>query len=380
MCNSVRKCFFCQIRYSTLVSSAALELLYFNTLTVINPPGIATPEAFKLVDLVDQRKPEWGGRMHAILGAWDEMIGGMLELREILNPVHDRMTFALTAYPADRTAMGRSEELLERAERAGVEIGRTTSFPVACGELVRHVFLKLYLEEDEDIDRLYRASAEVFRSEGLERRLLQAALLRLTSFERPPGDLLLNNPGLLPLLEALEPEAALPEGVTEPDELDLIAWEIFRRIVGPRTDPLTAPSVEKVEEIHANNEGDLNALKQQCQRLAEQAGTLDEQTLRRFLRLHVADDLAAVLEFDKRAKEEYLAGLASDPKVITGILVAAAGSATTGEPVVSVVGALAAVGTALAKGVEVGYKRHRELQANPYRIVRRLGRDAEPQG
>jgi hypothetical protein len=90
------------------------------------------------------------------------------------------------------------------------------------------------------------------------------------------------------------------------------------------------------------------------------------------VRRHVAGDLAALLRLSARAKEDFLAELLADKLTWASLLGLAAGAAA-GPPSASLAGGIAAIATAIAKGVDVGWRNHKALRDNPYRLIRRLG-------
>jgi hypothetical protein len=338
-------------------------------------PQVVTPEAFEMLDLVKRRRPLWGGNLSLAMNGWGAGARKQEELMKDLEPVRERMKWIWLIYPAGSEAMGRAGDLI-RQVTAGTAVKNAVDPMVALGELVRHVFLELWLENDRKLEGLYNACGNVFAENGFEQQLERAYFLRLGAFEEVPNPLLLSNSSLLPLISNFAPrieDEQVKDAMTK--EEDVAAFEIFRRIISPRLDPLTKPSIQTVAEILASREDELAALKKQCVLLAEELrGTSRENlepAVEKLVERHVADELAAVLRLSERAKQDFLAEIMAD-KVTWVSLFSAVAGAEIAVSELTTAGGIGVVATILAKGVDAGWQFHKEIRDNPYRLIRRL--------
>jgi hypothetical protein len=279
-------------------------------------------------------------------------------------------------YPADSTAMKRADALIDDSGFAITELARMMDPGIAGAELLRHAFLERWLECGAELEALYDVCSTVFERQDFERRLLQAYLLRFAIFNgvNATSKLLLSNERLLPLITRFAPPES-GEEVHAADD-DVIAFEIFRHLLSPRLDPLSSARTELLADILANRIDELTALKRQCERLSEKLSGVQESELfhavTTLVHRHVAEELAVLLRLSARAKQDFMVELLADKLTWVSLIGSAAGTAagTTG---VSLAGGIAAIATAIAKGVDVGWRNHKAVRDNPYRLIRRLG-------
>ncbi len=334
-----------------------------------------------MIDLVSERAPDWAPGLSFALETWRVSHEGANRAREVLDPVRERLQWAWLVYPADRDAMDRADRLIGESGFGVEELATMIDPGVAGAELLRHALLEIWLECDQDLEAFFDACGRVFAREGFQRRLVQAYLLRFAPFKGAPSPLLLSNERLLPLIVRMgEAHSGESSPLEEAEADDTLAFEIFRRIISPRLDPLSPAGAETAAEILASREDELVALRSQCDKLSEQLNGTQPDRMRavvdEFMRRHVADDLAAVLRLSDRAKTEYLAQVASD-KIAWTSLITTVVAATQGAPQLTLAGGIGAIATAIAKGVNVGWQHHKDVRDNPYRLIRRLG-DAVP--
>jgi hypothetical protein len=102
-------------------------------------------------------------------------------------------------------------------------------------------------------------------------------------------------------------------------DFDVITWELFRQILSPYVDPLNHQRAEALADILANRTEELERYRKKCEQLADQMQTpetLAELTARvqRFVRLHIADEIAELLRLNRRARDDYIAAVLEDEK------------------------------------------------------------------
>lgn len=98
-----------------------------------------------------------------------------------------------------------SRELITAAGFDSEQMRGVIDYRLAAGELLKHVFLEMWLELDEDDEKLFGYCAGLFSDrDRVERALAEAYVARVVALPPSLGStILLNNPRLIPLLEAL---------------------------------------------------------------------------------------------------------------------------------------------------------------------------------
>lgn len=337
--------------YEPRAIDGAAFLFFEEALDLPLPPLIFTQEAFDLLDLVDRRSPLWAPTLHSILDTWDVEMAGWQNFEKSIEPLRDRYKTVMLAYPANEEALADVDSLIAAAGLSVADVTPIADPVCACGELVLHLFLEAWLECEQDYEKLYEYCERIFRNEDFADLLVRAYFFRtlvLARFHHFAPVILLNNPRLMPLLGDLPVEA-------EPradESFDPITWELFRQILSPHLDPISYDRAEILADILTNRTDELQRYRQKCERLAEEVqapGAPGDMTkvVRRFVRLHVADEIADLLRLNRRARDAYINSVLEDEKTWAATL-AAIGALATGHLELSVgagLGGLASLGT-----------------------------------
>jgi hypothetical protein len=183
---------------------------------------------------------------------------------------------------------------------------------------------------------------------------------------------MLTNPRLEALLRPLGTPAV--DHSATPSNHSTATWEFFPpRLTGGR--PLNEHTVAALDDCLRDRADEIDALRFECDRLAEQLGEVSPADAPRrvetHLPRHVAEDLAELLRLDERANGEYVAALSSDRATWAGLLTAAA-AATHQAEAVTLAGGIAVAASIIAHGVQAIHERGQQLTASPYRLVYRL--------
>jgi len=367
--------------YEPRAIDGAAFLFFEKPLLLPLPPVLLNTDAFELTDMVERRQPAWAPALDGVLAVWDRQMAGWQEVEKAIEPVRSRFTAPLLAYPANDEALSDVDDLIAAAGLTLPDVLPAVDPICACGELVLHIFLEAWLEYDEDLERLYGYCEQIFTDRSFESLLSRSYFFRTLIIERLENVapvLLLNNPRLVPLLGNLpvEPQPEAPES-----DFDVITWELYRQILSPHVDPLNYERAEALADILANRADELGRYRKKCEQLAEQVQapeTLGDLTSRvqRFVRLHIADDIAELLRLNRRARDDYIAAVLEDEKTWAATLgsIAALASGHPGLSVGAGVGAVASIG---AKGLRAARERREKLRSSDFRIVYRMSRVSE---
>lgn len=136
-------------------------------------------------------------------------------------------------------------------------------------------------------------------------RLVECYLLRLAALGTVTG-FALTNPRLLDFVWRCWTVAGGPAASTEDRTLDAdaVGYEIFRRLLSKYLDPLEGENATRAAVLLATKADEIEAMRRQCLRLAEKLPGVPLNRLQAevaaYVELHVADELAAVLEMTER--------------------------------------------------------------------------------
>jgi hypothetical protein len=312
---------------------------------------------------------------------WGQESDGCVATLGLLEPLREAFTSTLIAVPGDLEALERASELISAAGFDRVRMRALTDPIVAAGELMNHLYLEMWLSLDEDTEALYAYTAELC-SDGdrLEETLQRAYMLRIAHLptSAPFDSLLLNNSQLAPFLLALP--GADSHAIDPPSEVAITqaSWELFRQLLRPYLEPLTPESVDVIAECRRDRRDEVEALKRQTKRLAEQIAMPDTperliEQVEEFIRLHVADDVAEVLRLNNEAKQRFLDSILSDRGTWAAAIATAHGSAS-GSVEWTLGGVIGAIATLGSKGYATLAERRRELAASDYRLIYNISR------
>jgi len=360
----------------------AATFLYWETppvLTLAPAPTIAGG-GFEIEAWVHERQPDWAETFLGVNAAWGAESNGCTVMMELLEPLRRHFTSALVVCPAGPEALDRVGELIAQI---GISPQEAVSFVnpyVAAGELMNHIYLDMWWELDQDSEALYRYVTEVFSDHKRFSELLtRVYLLRICHLPAggPFNPLMLNNPSLVPFLLAV-PGSDSDAEVAPGFRVGHAAWEIFRQLLRPPLEPLEPRTVELMARCLDERCDEIDALIRQCERLAEQIVLPEEpralvELVSDFIRLHVADDVAELLQLNATAKQAYLDSLFGDRATWLAALVAAHG-ATGGGPAWTIGGSLGAISTLASHGYTALTDRRRRLAASDYRLIYTVSR------
>ncbi|WP_459985017.1 hypothetical protein [Nocardioides sp. AN3] len=349
--------------------------LWFRDVQVTIPPPVVTPEAADVFSRITPTTP-WRSQFEVMFGGWNVLRQGHRKTMDDLVDLRDRMQVVWLSYSADMTAIARVADLIGLAGLQHEDLLDVIDVPAACGELARHLLLERWLEVDKDLDALWTICDQTFQPHMFRQRLVECYLLRLAALGTVTG-FALTNPRLLDFVWRCWTVAGGPAASTEDRTLDAdaVGYEIFRRLLSKYLDPLEGENATRAAVLLATKADEIEAMRRQCLRLAEKLPGVPLNRLQAevaaYVELHVADELAAVLEMTERGAQDYLASVLSDRVVWTSMLAAIAGAAD-GNSGFTVAGGIGVAATLIAKGIGAKHKANTNMRDSPYRIIRTL--------
>lgn len=350
--------------------------LYFDKPIIVSlPPQVITSESFEMLKLVDEHTPEWSKTIYNLLGMWRHQQEVFWNCIDMLSPLKDKkLKVVWTSYNANQVALEQSQELIEASGYTLEEAAELINPLNAAGEMVRHIFLETYLESDKDIGGLYDYCDNLFRTQDINTLLTKNYFLRapfLSALGQGDISLLLTNQRLLPFFDSLPIE---PEGKKDDWRVfqDVVAWELFRRIVSPYIDPLTQDKVELICEILDKRQGAIDSMRSRCNTLAYDVETSVkknnfEREIEKIIR-SVSPEISDLLSIDGQATQNFISDLLSDEKtwlffsaVVSGLV--------TGGVALTAGAAIASFSNIGAKAFKSASKKHQKLKSSDFALM-----------
>jgi hypothetical protein len=357
------------------ILTGAVFLYFQRQILATLPPQVVTQESFELLKLIRERQPAWADTLLRWLAAWRMTQNGFAEAADALKSFKDkRVVLAWLAYPANFQALEASKNFIESAGYSLETAYEAVDLPCACGEAVRHIFLERYLELGKDLNRLYDYCDELFRNTDEKTFLTRCYFLRLPMLQHLGGQnsgILLSNMRLLPILDAMPVEK--PDN-TQPSELgDVVGWELFRRIVSPRLDPLEPKTIQILQYLLEQKQNEVTRLRTRCRQIGIELASAKPESnfisLAEYaLRVKVAAEIKGVLELDDSALRALIDSLLSDQKSWLAFA-AFVGGLISGEVVLTAGAAAASFASLGAKAYGAAAGRREKLKTSDFALI-----------
>ena len=325
--------------------------------------------------LVDERKPVWSEAFYGLLSMWRNQQIGFQTCLDTLSPLKDdRFKVVWTVYNANLSALDHAQDLIASSGYTLEQAGNIIDPFNAAGEAVRHLLLEAYLENNKDTGKLFDYCDHLFSSKHFPEFITKCYFLRipfLSALGQGSRSLMLTNQKLLPLLDSLPIE---PTRVTQDwrSVQDVVSWEIFRRIVSPRLDPLTPEKVARIVEINKKRHKAVVSMKERCMLLAFDVELSAkkhhlERDIERIIR-SVEPEISSLFEIDKKATKEFFNSLFADEK--TWLFFASiVGGLVTGELTLTAGAAIASLSNVGAKAFKTASERRIKIKTNDFAIL-----------
>ena len=239
---------------------------------------------------------------------------------------------------------------------------------------MRHLFLETYLENDKNINGLFDYCDNLFLSRDFSDFLTKSYFLRapfISALGQDDISLLLTNQNLLPFFDSLpvEPDKSPEEWRSVQD---VVSWEIFRRIISPRLDPLTPEKVTVISEILQKRQEAIKSMKDRCGILAYDVelsvkNHSIERDLEKIIR-SAAPEISNLLALDKQTTQEFINSLFADEK--TWIFFAAVVSGlVTGGLALTAGAAIASISNIGAKAFKAAAEKRKKIKSNDFALL-----------
>jgi len=325
--------------------------LYFDEPIVATPPAqVITKEAFGLLQKVERETPRWAQVLYVLIDKWRVQQECFKNTIELLEPLREAGVLSVLwmIYPATRKALEDAIGLSEASGIANDTLIKLINPFTASSELVRHIFLEMFLEYDKDIDCLNRYCSQLLTESSIESLLIAGYFLRLNILQKGHVDklkLLLTNESLVDVLSSYS--NGNTDGTATSVDLDVVAYEFFRQILSPKLDPLDTRAVKLVAELREGSRSEIARLRSKCMSLAHdinQPGTYEQliNNASNLIRAKVETEVADLLRLDQRALREFFAELFSEQATWAACL-AFMGGLIHGNAYISSAAALAAL-------------------------------------
>lgn len=160
--------------------SAAMFLFFDESIVLTLPPIVIENDSYKLLSIINERKPEWSNCFNNIFKTWRLQVECWENVMDILSPLKgEKLKTVWTVYPADFEAINKSQELIESSCLSFDTIYQMLNPINASGELIRHIMLEAFLAYDKYVNRLFEYCEALFKKEPIDNLLAKSYLLRL---------------------------------------------------------------------------------------------------------------------------------------------------------------------------------------------------------
>lgn len=261
--------------------SGAMFLYFDRPIALTLPPLVITEKSYKLLSIIDEKKPKWGNTFYGLFNTWQLQQKYCNKTFEILNPLkREHFINTWTVYPADKFALERSKEMIESSGISLDDLKQMINPINAPGELIRHIMLEAFLECNENVDNLFDYCETLFDENSIEKLLVLGYILRLHFLKSLPistSIAITNYPIWNKLLNdnvvnLNDEEFQGKENI----DRDVISWEIFKNIISPRLDPMDKEKVEYIVKLFKNRKEQIKKLKLKCFSLSDKLKNIEK--------------------------------------------------------------------------------------------------------
>lgn len=356
--------------------SGAMFLYFDKPITLTIPPVVITEDAFYLLNLIDERKPEWRDAFLSIFNTWQIQLKLFKNVHDMLAPLKNQNLLTVWAvYPADTIALAKSNDLIRASGLSFEAMNRLINPINASGELIRHILLEAFLECNENIEDLYNYCEYLFKAEPTDNFLAKSYTLRLQSLINHPEHtsvLITNFPIWNQLLNGRVTDSIEPVNIESIDR-DVIAWEIFKNIISPKLDPLDKNKVEFIVKLLKSRKEQIEKFWLKCFYLADKLNNVDRlddlpKHVMNLIRSDVEKEIKELLQLDRKGLGDYFSLVFSDEKAWAGIASFIAG-VISGNSVITTGAAIAALSLMGSKAVQVSSKRRETISQSDYGLA-----------
>ncbi len=349
--------------------------LYFKDPLILTSPPLAIPAwGLGLIDLVNNRNPSWENKFITLVTMWRKQVDDFKAMQLLLKPLHKKSFTTYLSYPATVNALKDAENLALSSGMSLDSIADVINIENASGEIIRHIMLEEFAENNNDLEGLYKYCDNLFHKENLSHLLVKGYFLRLcmlNMIKKHEQRILLTNEKLGWFLSHL-PVEPIVTGAKE-IEKDVISWELFRQILSPRLDPLDEHRVDLIKELVESRSDEIGRLRLKCLLLAEQFEETTDlkylvEKVQKVIKFDVEREIADLLKLDRQALDDFFIDLFGDEKTWMA-MAAFIAAAISGHTHVSTGAAIAALSSVGAKAFKQAANRKQKLKTTDLALV-----------
>jgi hypothetical protein len=317
-----------------------VSFLYFDTLLIGMPTGALPPTSDYLRESWEQVSnavsEDCRRFLHMVLSQRQQALDDSVTASDLLQPLKEQgvvLTFAY-AYPGGSSVWEQVEELFDENPGLSTACDRAVDPAVACCEFARHVFLERYLELGRSARELASYVEGLFRSYQWDDILVRSMGLRFMALpaSETPSILATSAPSLRAIGEFGSVMSQGQGGGSEVrDVTDVIACEIFHRILRPLLGRFDESHIAKIAELRARRYQELVNFRDACYDLATKVdaplwSASMAKDVERLIRRKLSKPIAEMLDLNSRAVRGYFDSLLSDPRFLGMLILSVVGA------------------------------------------------------
>lgn len=372
--------------------------LYFEKDPIEIPlhPGISMPlggfDAPEFISYISQRKPWWRNHYVTIYNQWIQGTIAVDQTIKLLAPLKEIGRFSLFLMSYSRT-----EEALEKTasflKSTGIDyetllgmIDVDQAFQEVMSHLCFEVFLGLYGSRQNitdysprkvDFTLLYNYCDKFFTKYTIEEALVNCYFFRFYHAGQIDS-MLLSNSRLIPLFDALPNLLHNTTKVQKPsynEQIDMVAWEIFRHILSPYLDKIDPElRAEVTAELIVNESENITRLRKKCWKLAEDfkgEKSLDSlvDNIAKYVSVHVESDIKSLLKH--KTFQPIRDKIFADPKSWIA-LSASIAAIYSNQPIITMGVSVGLLSSLVAKGFQTSQENKKAVSQSDYALIHKI--------
>lgn len=235
-------------------------LLFFDeTITVTSPPPTLGQEPAHLAKLVLKRQPVWSGEFFNLFQAAKREHAGFVEAMNLLTPLRGQLSVILPTFGYDHEGLRWAIELCGTADKTPEDAFEFIELEAAAAGFFRHLS-EIYAQQGADGNALYEYCAGIFTQGQIRSLLAECYFARLNVVRLLPfSHLLVTNPKIIEILGRQLID--VPAGaLVDEQRRKAIAWEVFSRLISPKTTPLDSRTVEQIAGLRQSKKREIEQL------------------------------------------------------------------------------------------------------------------------
>lgn len=356
--------------------------------------GLSGFQPQKFLEYVNNKNPRWIKSYWVLFNAWTQSTERTHKTSSLIRPlVKEKLVNSVwLIYPKTEEVLEKTKELISTFGIDYKSLLSVINVEHAFQELMSHIHFEMFLElygspetkfsfltpRNVDYGLLYNYCDQFFNKYTLEEALVNVYFLRLTSRQQI-DNIMLSNEKLIPILSQIESKDSKSEKIDLDyyEQIDVVAWEIFRQILSPYIDRNTQEKRVKITaEFIKKRNNEIKKLQNKCCKLAEDfkgEKNIEKLTLNiaKHISIHVESDIQDLLKVDKNSFLELKNAIFSDEKTWIG-LSGFIYSAFNNNELFTVGSGIVTMSNFIAKTYKVQQDTQKTIKQNDYSLIYRL--------